>query len=176
LNWMQESKGTIPVPLLYLTAVLLDAGYAPDILDLSVASIEEGQSLEGSLLSKIEQHIRKLDPALIGFNCFVSQHLPFIVKAAKYIRNIAPAIHIAVGGAHPTLFAEEILRNCPDIDSVILGEGEEQIVALARAVESRKIVNLRSVQAIACRSNKKIIINARRNYIADSDALHQAAV
>jgi len=41
LNWMQESKGTIPVPLLYLTAVLLDAGYAPDILDLSVASIEE---------------------------------------------------------------------------------------------------------------------------------------
>jgi len=64
----------------------------------------------------------------------------------------------------------------PDIDSVILGEGEEQIVALARAVESRKIVNLRSVQAIACRSNKKIIINARRNYIADSDALHQAAV
>lgn len=173
---MQESKGTIPVPLLYVTAVLLDAGYAPDILDLSVASMEEGQSLEGSLLSKIEQHIRKLDPALIEFNCFVSQHLQFIVKAAKYIRNIAPAIHIAVGGAHPTLFAEEILRNCPDIDSVILGEGEEQIVALARAVESRKIVNLRSVQAIACRSNKKIIINARRNYIADSDALHQAAV
>jgi len=53
---------------------------------------------------------------------------------------------------------------------------EQNSRALARAVESRKIVNLRSVQAIACRSNKKIIINARRNYIADSDALHQAAV
>lgn len=175
LSWMQESKGSVPVPLLYLAAVLRDAGYTPNILDLSVASIEKGQSLEESLLSKIEQHIRNLDPALIGFNCFVSQHLPFIVKAANYIRNIAPAIHIAVGGAHPTLFAKEILGNCPDIDSVILGEGEEQVVALARAVESRKISDLGAVQAIAYRSNGRIIKNARRNYIPDLDALPQAA-
>lgn len=175
LSWMQESKGTIPVPLLYLAAVLRNAGYAPAILDLSVASIQAGESPEEKMLSMIEQHILEFDPALIGFNCFVSQHLPFIVRAANHIRNLAPAIHITVGGAHPTLFAEEILSNCPDIDSVILGEGEEQVVALARAVESRKTADLGSVQAIAYRINGKIIKNARKDYIADLDALPRAA-
>ena len=168
-------EGTIPVPLLSLAAVLRDAGYTPVILDLSVAPTEAGESPEENMLSIIGQYVLRSDPALIGFNCFVSQHLPFILRAAKYVRNLTPAIHITVGGAHPTLFAEEILGNCPDIDSIILGEGEEQVVALARAVESRKISDLEPVQAIAYRINGKIIKNDRRNYIADLDALPQAA-
>jgi anaerobic magnesium-protoporphyrin IX monomethyl ester cyclase len=175
LSWMQESKGTIPVPLVYLGAVLRNAGHAPTILDLSIAPLEAGKSPDESSLSLIEQHIRELNPALIGFNCFVSQHLPFIIMAAHHIRTIAPDIHIAVGGAHPTLFSEDILNNCPDIDSVILGEGEKQVVALANALENRNITELESVQAIAYRVNCKVISNPRKSYITDLDALPQAA-
>jgi radical SAM superfamily enzyme YgiQ (UPF0313 family) len=172
---MQESKGTIPVPLLYLAAVLRDAGHTPVILDLSVVPGEAMESPEERLLSLIELHIHKLDPALIGFNCFVSQHLPFIMRAAKHIRTLAPAIHITVGGAHPTLFAEQILANCSDIDSVILGEGEEQIVALASAIENKKLAVLDSVQALAYRVNDKVVTNQRKNYLAYLDNLPEAA-
>ncbi|MBA4416596.1 MAG: hypothetical protein C0392_01605 [Syntrophus sp. (in: bacteria)] len=175
LSWMQESKGTIPVSLICLAAVLRDAGYAPTVLDLSIAPIEAGDSSDEGLLSMIEQHISKLNPTIIGFNCFVSQHLPFIIKATDRIRKIAPDIHLTVGGAHPTLFAEEILNNCPAIDSVILGEGEEQVVALAKAVENRKLTDLEFIQAITYRVNGKVITNPRKSYIADLDALPQAA-
>jgi anaerobic magnesium-protoporphyrin IX monomethyl ester cyclase len=80
-----------------------------------------------------------------------------------------------VGGAHPTLFAEAILRNCSDIDSVVLGEGEEQIVALAKAIEERRMSDIESLQAIAFRVNGKVVSNPRRNYITDLDILPEAA-
>lgn len=175
LSWMQESKGTIPVALLYLAAVLRNAGYTPAILDLSVAPVEADKSQEESMLAIIEQNIRKFNPALIGFNCFVSQHLPFIIKASHHIRSLAPEIHVTIGGAHPTLFAEEILSHCPDIDSVILGEGEEQITALAGAIEKRNMQDMESIQAIAFRGNGRVVSNHRKNYIADLDSLPMAA-
>lgn len=175
LDWMQESKGTIPVALIYLAGILRSAGYTSTILDLSIIPTEVGKSPEESSLDIIEQYIQKHSPSLIGFNCFVSQHFPFIANAAHHIRKIAPEIHITVGGAHPTLFSEDILNNCPDIDSIILGEGEEQIVALAKAVEKRKMSELDSVQAIAYRINGKVLRNARQNYIPDLDALPEAA-
>ena len=175
LEWMQESKGTIPVSLIYLAAGLRNAGHAPVILDLSATPVEMGKSPDESSLSAIEQYIHKHDPGLIGFNCLVSQHFPFIMKAAGHIRNMAPDIHITVGGAHPTLFAPDILRNCPDIDSVVLGEGEEQIIGLAGAIENRRSSDLESIQAFAYRRDGNVAINPRKGYITDLDALPQAA-
>ena len=175
LDWMQESKGTIPVPLIYLAAVLRDAGYNPTILDLSILPTEVGKSPDEISLGILEQYIQKHTPALIGFNCFVSQHFPFISIAAQYIRNIAPEIHITVGGSHPTLFAEDILNNCPEIDSIVLGEGEEQIVALAKAIEKRKMSDLVSVQAITYRVDGRVVSNPRISYISDLDALPKSA-
>lgn len=175
LDWMQESKGTIPVPLIYLAAALRDAGYKATILDLSIIPTMVGKSPDESSLKIIEQYIDKYSPTLIGFNCFVSQHFPFIAKAAKQIRNMSPEIHLTLGGSHPTLFSEDILNNCPEIDSIVLGEGEEQIVALARAVENQKMSELDFVQAITYRVDSKVVSNPRKSYISDLDSLPEAA-
>lgn len=175
LSWMQDSKGTIPVPLLYLAAVLRASGYSPEILDLSTSQSVSGELLEDADLEAIGQRIHEFNPQLIGFNCFVSQHFPFIAKAANYIKNLDPNINITIGGSHPTLFAEDILNNCHDIDTIVLGEGEEQIVALAKAVEKRNMSELDSVQAIAYRVSGKVVLNPRKYYLADLDALPEAA-
>ncbi len=175
LSWMQDTKGTIPVPLIYLAAVLRQSGFNPTILDLSIAAMESNNAPKKDSFTIIDDHIRQNDPGLIGFNCFVSQHLPFIIKAARHIRKTTPDIHITVGGAHPTLFAEDILNNCPEIDSVILGEGEMQIAALATAIEKRRLSDMESIQAIAYRVNNKVMSNPRRNYVTDLDMLPTAA-
>jgi len=175
LDWMQESKGTIPVPLLYLAAALRREGYTTSILDLSIMKTEVGETPDESSLSAIEQYIHQHTPALIGFNCFVSQHFPFIADAAKHIRTLSPEIHVTVGGSHPTLFAGDILNNCLDIDSIVLGEGEETIVALAKAVEKRRIADLASAQAIAFRVGDRVITNPRTSYLSDLDALPESA-
>lgn len=171
LDWMQESKGSIPIPVLYLAAALRNAGFEPSILDLSVSPVELGKSPDQSSLDLIEREVRKRGSALIGFNCFVSQHFPFIMGASEHLRKTFPGIHITVGGAHPTLFAEDILNNCPAIDSVVLGEGEEQIVALAKSIETGKMTDLAFVQALSYRNDGRVVTNPRTHYIADLDAL-----
>ena len=175
LDWMQASKGTIPLPLLYLAAVLRAAGFTPTILDLSTRDHPAGTANDEADLEVIRRYVSEHDPAMVGFNCFVSQHFPFIAKAATRIKGMSPSIHVTVGGSHPTLFAEEILQNCPDIDSVVVGEGEEQIVALARAIQKGRLSELESVQALAYRFDGRVLVTPRLNYLADLDALPQPA-
>ena len=42
---------------------------------------------------------------------------------------------IVFGGGHATIFAGEILKNCPSIDFVVIGEGEEAIVQLVNMLK-----------------------------------------
>lgn len=177
LEWMQDSKGTIPVPLLYLAAVLREQGFTPRILDLSVSSPLPGSGngrWEGDIATVL-RNINEFNPSLVGFNCFVSQHFPFIAEASKHIRNSAPDIHITLGGAHPSLFPEDILANCPQLDSIVIGEGEEQITALAMAVAEGNPSRLEQTQALAYRREGRVTVNPRVNYLSDLDDLPEAA-
>ena len=36
--------------------------------------------------------------------------------------------YIIVGGPHPTIFKQDIFKQCPDIDLGVVGEGEETIL------------------------------------------------
>jgi len=172
---MQDSKGTIPIPALYLAASLRKAGFVPSILDLSVDHIPEGQTADAWDIRLIQEKIRQTDPAIVGFNCFVSQHFPFINKAADILRQDHPHIHFTVGGAHPTLFAEDILTHCTSLDSVVLGEGEAQLVSLAQAIAAKQPERFNNIQALAFRSGGQVIVNPRQTYISDLDDLPTAA-
>jgi anaerobic magnesium-protoporphyrin IX monomethyl ester cyclase len=175
LSWMGETKGTIPVPLLHLGASLQKAGHSPTILDLSIVSKEPKSIQDESFIDIIKNYISQVDPGLIGINCFVSQHVPFILKTAQKIKEFKPDLHLTIGGAHPTMFASDILENCREIDSIVLGEGEEQIVAIADLLESKRISEMNSIQALAYRVNGAIKTNLRKNYITELDSLPEAS-
>ena len=174
LEWMQDSKGTLPVPLLYLAAVLREAGFSAHILDLSIIEPTPEVDQFSNEILKIIKAVSEINPAIIGFNCFVSQHLPLIIQASQQLRKNLSDVHITIGGAHPSLFFEDILSNCPEIDSVIIGEGEEQIVALAKGIDTNTD-NFDSIHSFAYRVNGKVVNNHRRDYISDLDILPDAA-
>lgn len=174
LEWMQDSKGTLPVPLLYLTAVLRDAGFSAHILDLSITEPSPEADQFSDIMLKIIEAVSEINPAIIGFNCFVSQHLPLIIKISQQLRKQLPDVHITIGGAHPSLFFKDILSNCPEIDSVIVGEGEEQIVALSKCIDT-KTDDFNSIHSFAHRVNGNVIYNHRRDYISNLDILPMAA-
>jgi anaerobic magnesium-protoporphyrin IX monomethyl ester cyclase len=174
LEWMQDSKGTVPVPLLCLASALRQANFSPHILDLSVVKTDPEINLLENLMMKITTAISDLDPAIIGFNCFVSQHLPLIMEIAKKLRKTSSDLHITVGGAHPSIFYEDILEHCPEFDSIIVGEGEEQIVSLAQCVE-KKNTAFEKIHSFAYRKNGAVVFNPRNHYIADLDQLPDLA-
>ena len=81
---------------------------------------------------------------------------------AKIVKEINPEIKVIVGGVHSTMNGSKVL-NCKDIDFLSIGEGENTIVELLRALE--KNTELNSVNGIVFRDNGKIINTKPRSYV-----------
>ena len=64
LPGLKESRGTIPLSLLYLSAAVRDYGHTPHILDFSVLDVPEGGKARTTFLEDICNY--KGEEALIG--------------------------------------------------------------------------------------------------------------
>lgn len=164
---------TPPLSTLYLSSVLQRIGVEVKILDLSIYKPWESKlGLEKFSEEKIMQQIAEFEPLLIGFTCFFSGQFPLIANFSKQIKNKYKGIPIVIGGMHPTIYAKEIITNLPTIDYVVIGEGEEQIIALAQLVLYKKALNsLSSLEGIAYRNNGKVIVQPKRHFIENLDEL-----
>lgn len=108
----------------YLAAVLRAQGYTVRILDqnLSLQSLEE-----------ITATILQLCPAMVGITCYQDAYLP-LQQFVRLLKLQQPEIHLTLGGVFATNSFRCILEELPELDSLVLGEGETTIAALADAV------------------------------------------
>lgn len=160
----------IPSSLLYLAAALQKAWIKVNILDLNVCQpkkYDEWYSAKWTCFLGVH----KFQPTLVGFGCLFSGQFPSVLHYAKMIKNGFPDVSIVIGGIHPTIFPTEILTNCPSIDYVILGEGEESIVQLARVLEYYSLDELEQIDGLAYRQNGKVVVNPKTSFISDLDAI-----
>ncbi len=81
---------------------------------------------------------------------------------------------IVLGGIHPTIFPREILRDFPDIDYIILGEGEYSLLDLI-AAHFNDVESLKNADGLAYRAGGEIIVNPKTKYIEKLDDLPRPA-
>lgn len=110
----------------YISSCLKIAGH-----DTSLIYLED-------ILSKSEfaRKIENISPDLIAFSSTTNQ-FEFVQTYAFYAKEIIPNIPIIVGGAHPTLSPNSVLKDT-NIDFVCIGEGEYPLVDLANIIEHNK--------------------------------------
>ncbi len=60
----------------------------------------------------------------------------------KEIRSVPPNVRVIVGGRHATGDPEKLLSDCPNVDILVRGDGEETIDEIARGKPLSKIVGL----------------------------------
>jgi magnesium-protoporphyrin IX monomethyl ester (oxidative) cyclase len=86
-----------------------------------------------------------------------------------------PGTVTAVGGAHVSQFSRQILENCPEMDFVATGEGELQVVALARFARTRT-APARWPDGLAYRGGDgEVVVSSRKSFVENLDELPQAA-
>lgn len=172
LTGLKESKGTIPVPLLHLAAMLKRHGNIPFLLDFSIVGSKLNSDNSFNFQQILREKIMEVQPDLIGINCFTSLHFPVTRKICEFVKALNPKIFIAIGGTHPSLFAKEILANVSSVDYVIHGEGEIQIGMLSDILESGEREKIITIPSIAYRDDSgTILLNKREEYINDLDSL-----
>lgn len=101
---------------------------------LSVGIIDDNLKEWG--IKKVTKIIKKLNPSIVG----VTATTPLIKKALEYIKSIKkllPNILTVIGGPHATFLPIKTLRECPELDVVVIGEGEETFKELALEYESK---------------------------------------
>ncbi len=113
-----------PLGLAYLGAALEQAGVRVKILDYVVYPYRRA-ALE-SVLKEFKPHVAGATAVSMTF-----EHAKQILSDVK---AIDPQILTIMGGPHVTFCACETLQTFPELDVVILGEGEQTLVDLTHAV------------------------------------------
>ena len=161
------NKEFIPPPsLLYLAGVLQRADFKVTILDLNTYKPWEivTDNTDIFLNNIITEQISDFRPSLIGIGCLFSGQFPSVLKLSESIKNHFLTIPIVIGGMHPTIYPSEILKNCHFIDYVVIGEGEDQIVALANYIKDGNGA-LDMLGGFAYRKNGSVIVNSKKTFI-----------
>jgi radical SAM superfamily enzyme YgiQ (UPF0313 family) len=115
------------------------------------------------------QEIVKRECDIIGIHLVYSwEYTSQILSSINKIKSHTEA-PIVVYGFYPTFAYEFILKNCPAIDYVIMGEPELTFLELSRLWKKCKDVD--KAYGIALRDGKEIAANKRREIIEDLDML-----
>ena len=80
-------------------------------------------------------------------------------------KKISKNVHITAGGQFPTLETKELFQEIPEINSVIMGEGEKGLLQLCRALEQNK--EWKNIKGLSHKDH----ITSERNVIFDLNSL-----
>lgn len=116
---------------------------------------------QGLNIKEIIQKVNRDQPDVVGLTWLFSAQNDCVNDTATAIKQVYPQTIIVVGGPHPSTNPEEILKDNPNIDIVVYGEGEITLKELL----DREFRNLEKIKGIAFRSNNQIKINAPRPLI-----------
>ncbi len=148
-----------PLGLAYLGAALQQAGIQVKILDYVVYPYR--RDTLASVLKSFKPHIAGATAVSMTFD-----HAREVLKNVK---TIDPHVLTVMGGPHVTFCARRTLETFPELDVVVLGEGEETFVDLINAVE--RAHHLDTVNGITYRIGSQINTTAKRKLIQNLDSL-----
>jgi len=113
--------GFPPIGIMSLSAVLKRAGHECVMFD---------QANPETPNAVIVDAIRRQKPELVGLSFLSTTSYPYAKLLARQIRAVDPHTRLAFGGVFATLNAALIKLQCPEVDFVCRGDGEQLILDL----------------------------------------------
>ena len=146
-----------PFGLMYISAVLKDAGHRVSLVDGTFHTLE-------SLVA-----CAQINPApVVGVSTVTFNWEPTKALIAA-LRSVLPQACIVVGGAHATAWREHCLEESPGIDVLVYGEGERTMLEVMSRLANGE--QLDGTEGTILRRDGQILINPPRPYVKDLDEL-----
>jgi radical SAM superfamily enzyme YgiQ (UPF0313 family) len=161
---------TPPLGLAFVAGALEAAGQRVRFID-AVAEAPETvrRYFKGYLIGLTYEEIAARIPSdakLIGISVIFTHEWPSAVRLVDIIKARHPDIPIVLGGEHITSMPEFCLRTSK-ADFLVLGEGEETVVALAGALDAPESFD--DIDGLAFRDGDDVVVNPRRERRLDVD-------
>jgi radical SAM superfamily enzyme YgiQ (UPF0313 family) len=118
--------GFPPIGIMSLSAVLKEAGH--DCVMFDQANHETPSEV-------IIEEIHKRRPTLVGLSFLSTTSYPYAKILARQIRAGDSTVKLAFGGVFATLNAGLVKLQCPEVDFVCRGDGEQLLLDLTHHIE-----------------------------------------
>lgn len=141
----------------YLASTLIQQGYAVRTFDFEKDPEELLQAEKAQA------------PILIGFSLIFQFYIRRFAAVIRYLREHGVGCHITMGGHFPSLSYRETFAEIPELDSVVLFEGEETLVELVDCLSTGQ--TWRDIHGIAYMAADTVQANPLRALIEDLDTL-----
>ncbi|MFS0861785.1 B12-binding domain-containing radical SAM protein [Fredinandcohnia sp. 179-A 10B2 NHS] len=99
-------------------------------------------------------------PDIVGFSCYI-WNIEETIKVIKMLKKINPELLIVLGGPEVTYDVKEWLERIPEVDFLVIGEGEETFKQLLTAIRDGQ--STEKISGVALRKDDNVIINPQRN-------------
>jgi len=154
----------------YLASILRKSGHQVFVQDILFNYISNSRHPDLNFIRKVEGVLQQIKPEIVGIS-FLTPSRRESLQTAILVKKIIPETLIVAGGAHATVMYEQLLLNYPEIDIVVIGEGEITFRELVKAFETK--TDLRDIKGIAFRikETSQIIVTPSRPLIGDLDSI-----
>jgi magnesium-protoporphyrin IX monomethyl ester (oxidative) cyclase len=165
---------SIPLGLANIGAILEANNYNVSIVDIlaeGINVIKKTKKYTRVGLSKetIFEKLNYYKPDIVGISTMFTAYSGDAHDVAKIVKEYNPKTIVVFGGAHASILYKNVLHD-PNVDIVVIGEGEETILEIVRKAEVEN--SLQNINGTAIRNNQgEIILNPRRFPILKLDSL-----
>lgn len=150
-----------PLGLVYIAAVLREAGHDVNLID------PENQDMTYEVMASL---VQKENPDIVGITS-VTSNFGNAIKVAETVKRSGNSL-VVLGGVHATSLPDEILEKHPEIDLVVVGEGEITMRELCSTMDSGEKVDYSTIPGLAFRNDSgQVEKSPPRPLIMDLDSL-----
>ncbi len=154
-----EEAPSPPLGLCYAAAACEAAGAEVIIIDYIVSRYTP---------EKLAAELDRFQPDVVGTNS-VTMNFPQAIRIIQDAKRHRPEVITMMGGPHVSFDVQNTLTRYPELDLIVIGEGEETIKELIPALPHRG--RWQSIAGIAFQQNGTVVTTAHRPLIADLDTL-----
>jgi radical SAM superfamily enzyme YgiQ (UPF0313 family) len=154
-----EEAPSPPLGLAYAAAACEAAGATVRIFDYIVSRYTP---------EKLCEALDAFQPDVVGAGS-VTMNFPDAVRIIRDAKRHRPSIITMMGGPHVSFDIKNTLMTCPELDLIVVGEGEQTLMELIPVIKDRQA--WKDIRGIAFREEGRIVVTEPRDLIEDLDSL-----
>ena len=147
------------IGIAYIASILEAEQFDTDIIECG----HEGLSIN-DVCNRIEE--KKYDA--VGISAYFYNYKN-VLRMVKKIRRKSPEIFLYLGGYLPTFLYDDILKNIPEVNCCVIGEGEITTLELLKKYRNKQ--NWRVVDGIAYMQDQRVVFTGKRQLVSNLDDL-----
>ncbi len=117
----------------------------------------------------MEQRIAEFKPDIVACASLATCNAYAVIKTLETAKRVDPNVLTVTGGQHFTATAQESLKQYPEIDIIVRGEGEQTLAELVRVHQTKS--GFGTVQGVSFKHGREIVHNDPRPLLENLEDL-----